>query len=512
MSSPNDVLEMLRQRQLQQALMQASGPPPAAPEQEPPDMGVIPRPDTQFVTPPEATFYPATRAYESMIGTGPQLSQYKPSFGRRLGGILAGIGTGILTRNPLVGMEMNRYVKEGPFAEQQRQFQQRLGEAEKKSGVEIGEAESTAKIGELGERRRAEVSRAGAEKARESREAAEERALRPGTSEFTGKEEITRLQHPESAIFETKDTFTGKLKDGTPVDNLSRVHDKAGKSIHYMGDDGTVYTAESFEPGSLQPKMKLSGSEPRTSIAMKYRNYLMTNNYQTPPPELVDQWEAESAQARETPALKEERTATAKLNVKRAEGATPQEIEQFRNFASTHPEQAMDYAKGYSDIKRRDLLAAVPIQVIPPAADKVLVDAAQITLQHAKTLRELIDDPQIQANLGPILGRIQDFEGNWGGNPTGLVDPEKEQELLSFIKMNMLREARLLGGNRPAWQVIQLLRTSSPSAKQIYQRFLGALDAEERGAQNTMEGILGPGKKKEEVGDEDIKIITRGGR
>lgn len=487
----------LRKRQIQLAL--ASTPPSTPTSAAPQDYAA-------FNAPPQGPN--AVQAYQAYLGQEPKLSEYHPSTARRIGSILAGVGTGLMFRNPFVGAKMAQQVEYGPFTQKEREFQQQL--AQKKTAAEVESSEETrqAQEAELGARRGAEQARSEAEGARRKYLEGEQRSLVPGTPEFQGRERITQLQHPDVKIPEVNDMYSFELPDGSKVTNATRVHDKANSQFYYVTDNGQAIDPAAIKPGSLTRTPRDTGRPLSTSIAIKRQQYKDTHNNQEPPAELVDQWQAEDAKARETPALKGQREASAALNVKRAEGATPQEILNFQTFAHAHPEQAMDYAKGYSDIKRRDLLASVPISAIPPAADKALVDAAQITLGHAKQLREIIQDPQIQANLGPILGRIQDVEGNWGGNPTGLVDPEKEQMLLSYIKMNMLREARLLGGNRPAWQVINMLKTSSPSAKQVYSRFLGALDAEEAGAQRTMEGIL-QGNAPEKQKPTGFKVISR---
>lgn len=502
MTPQPDLLETLRRKQLQDALTQASvAQTPAAP-------ALPPQPPATVTLPSMKEAPNASDQYTAMLSQEPKLADYHPSLGRKIGSIAAGIGEGLLTRNPLAGMKVAEDVKYGPFNQREKEFQQQL--AQKKTAAEEGrtQAESGAKVEAETSRAGAEKERGEAEKSRRQYIGAEQRALTPGTPEFEGKETITKLQHPDTEVLEPKDTYSFDLLDGTKVTNASRVHDKNTGEFHYVTDNGEKISAGAMAPGSLKKTTQPTERMAQTSMGAKIQGYREAHNGEYPPTELIDEWEKNSAVAKETPALKESRTASAHLSEKKAEGATPEEIQNAITFQNSNPAQYGNYLKNLPEMKKRDVLAQVPPTALPPGADQTNYSNARTTLNHAKSLRQMLQDPQIQANLGPILGRIQSAEGQIGGAPSGNVDPQKEQAFLSLLTQNMLWEARNLGGSRPAWQLVQMIKTTSPKSSQVVERFLGALDAEEKSATNRMEGIINTGQPGQTSGS--FKIIKKG--
>jgi len=126
------------------------------------------------------------------------------------------------------------------------------------------------------------------------------------------------------------------------------------------------------------------------------------------------------------------------------------------------------------------------------------VNNSKVALAHAANIEKLFNDPEIQAGLGPISGRLNQIVSAYGGKAPGdqaatekagqaITEAGKgltgkQQQLLGLLAYLVTFEASSASGTRPSWQLIQYLGSRSPQLKFEPDRFKGALEAVKQSA------------------------------
>jgi hypothetical protein len=105
-----------------------------------------------------------------------------------------------------------------------------------------------------------------------------------------------------------------------------------------------------------------------------------------------------------------------------------------------------------------------------------------LTLMHADRVANWAQDPWMQNNVfGPWMGRVAKGEEKIGMDALPLQNATQQQtrdaqDLLTSLEYLRMREGKGLLGGRPAAQLMQELRTTSPNVNMSVNRFLGSLD------------------------------------
>lgn len=180
---------------------------------------------------------PAQNAYQNALAQpAPQLSQYKPSVGRRvLGGILGGIAG---MHDPASGVATGHGTVYAPFEKQEADYQSNLARLKAAADEEVNSYTKAAQAGEYASRGEAEAARAKAEKARED------------LYKF-------QVQHPEAKFKPT----TPKLYNITLHDG-SKLVAHEGPNGELLDEDnqrvpaGAIENSEIQEPGKSKDDKK----------------------------------------------------------------------------------------------------------------------------------------------------------------------------------------------------------------------------------------------------------------
>ncbi len=140
------------------------------------------------------------------------------------------------------------------------------------------------------------------------------------------------------------------------------------------------------------------------------------------------------------------------------------------------------------------------------------VDTAKTTVLHVNRLNELIDDPELQARVGPLQGRLSELNQTIGTEAFHRMTEEekfariqsvgtsgsisaKEAEFLSLMKYLVLFEASsTTGSSRPSWELVKYLGQTQ-GAKFDVEKIRANLKAAKEAAVYRIQGIYGPSSK-----------------
>jgi soluble lytic murein transglycosylase-like protein len=166
---------------------------------------------------------------------------------------------------------------------------------------------------------------------------------------------------------------------------------------------------------------------------------------------------------------------------------TPADIASYAQGVNTDPRGLFDPKvvpkDAQNDVRRYMLDNGMRMPVRPP--NKTLSDQAALgglTLTHANRVANFAQDPWMQNNVfGPWMGRVAKGEEKIGMDALALQNATPQQtrdaqDLLTSLEYLRMREGKGLLGGRPAAQLMNELRTTSPNVNMSVNRFLGALD------------------------------------
>lgn len=502
MSSPGqiDFNEMLRRRRMaelryqqgqsDQDLPDIEQPQPQSPDQSRPNLNAL----LPYSAPQEPAASTAAReAYSKFLQQPqPDISQYHPSTGRRVAATILGGLAGAGGRP-----EAGRQFLYEPFTRQQSQYNatgERLKEA---AGQEEKGEKETATVTELKKRGEAETERAGAEHSR------------------AGAEEERRRQLAEPTPDISKDLYDLELPDGNKVRGAHFVVPQFGPdkgSGYYVGPDGAKF-GEKAVKSAVKQAPEATGKFTNAIQASIYE-FVQSHGGRLPNQDEMTEIVKNNAVASGLYEQREAATALSKTRKAQIEAiikpATPQEIETARREQARDPNSYWKYLQSLPPVARRGVELAVPPQVYLTGGQEDRLGNANVTLWHVETLRDMLKDPFIKENLGPIIGRINLADSTWGGNDVGSnpEDVQKEQAFLSFLTSNLLWETTSGVGTRPARQTIELIKRTAPRGSETIERIIGALEAEEKSAKNVQKGLVTGGPPEKKPGDfSDIKEV-----
>lgn len=123
---------------------------------------------------------------------------------------------------------------------------------------------------------------------------------------------------------------------------------------------------------------------------------------------------------------------------------------------------------------------------------------SRTVLSHIENIKSLISDPEVQADLGAIKGRMMKAinaigtdvlkkgpEGSGVGDIIqryGATKSAKEEQLLNLLAYLVTFEASSTSGTRPSWQLIHYLNTYSPRPEEDIAHFVGSIKGVEASA------------------------------
>lgn len=171
------------------------------------------------------------------------------------------------------------------------------------------------------------------------------------------------------------------------------------------------------------------------------------------------------------------------INIHNQQATDPAGIESYVRQMKENPD--IFHEIGNPDLKNNVAMAwekstglPVPRKIPTQAQDSERM--SQLAIAHIGKIRELLADPEIQKNIGPIAGRMGTLEQNVGDTffKTG-PQAQKEQELRTRLRYLLFQEGKALLGGRPAERLIRELEVSSANPKQSLSIMTGALDGAE---------------------------------
>jgi len=114
--------------------------------------------------------------------------------------------------------------------------------------------------------------------------------------------------------------------------------------------------------------------------------------------------------------------------------------------------------------------------------------AARNALDSISAVQQILKNPNIQKQLGPIMGRLQNVEERVG-TATGLSpeDERQAQELRTRMRYLVFQEGRAVLGGRLPTQLMTQLEASSPNVKMDPNMLAGSMDAVGKNAESIMD-------------------------
>jgi hypothetical protein len=129
-----------------------------------------------------------------------------------------------------------------------------------------------------------------------------------------------------------------------------------------------------------------------------------------------------------------------------------------------------------------------PVPAVLPGEIKSQAENSQVALSHIANVRRLLNDPDVQGAIGPILGRLGNLEQGVGttiGKTPQQV--QKEQEFRTALQYLFFREGKSLFGGRPPEELMKNLEKASANVGMQKDMILGSLNAAEGSAQRTIQ-------------------------
>jgi hypothetical protein len=132
----------------------------------------------------------------------------------------------------------------------------------------------------------------------------------------------------------------------------------------------------------------------------------------------------------------------------------------------------------------------LPLPVKASAQNVTSETAARNALDGIDFIRTALKNPEIKANLGPILGRLGQIEQTFGSAPN--LSPQAAalaQELRTRMRYFVFQEGKAVLGGRLPQNLMSELESSSPSPKMSPSLLEGALNGAEGNAQEIIQNV-----------------------
>lgn len=476
-----NIADYLRRKRLQESLVDE--PDVASSGFSPADLYSEQRSDFVDTTEPESL-----RSLRTLTGQAPQMSDFKPSRGRRIAAAIAGAAAGASTgysegggKGASEGAKVAEGIAYSPFKRAQAGYGSRLKSAQELAKVD----EEQLKLRSTMEHTRASTA---AEQARRESEIAQGEHARAQTSrlaktpikyEPTTREEAESfavLQHPGPQPREPKGPYTVTLKSGKKLSGVTFNNDKNA----WIGPDQRVLDPNEFEDSPRTTELRepvekggaferaMSAREREIGRPLTSKEIAVLNN------EIVPASLTASRQATTEKTREDLDTTRATLDPKR------------RSLIVTNMRRSPDIFHEI-DAKSKPLVAqewmektGLPPPAPLPTESKNMERASYLALDHVKAIKEFLKDKEIINNLGPVLGRMNEAGEFIGTVPFQKPALErKAQDLRNRLNVLLVQEARSSTGGVAREGLVKLLRSSSPKSTMNPNLFLGALDGVE---------------------------------
>jgi hypothetical protein len=501
MSSPYDVANALRMMKLHQSLGYGNTPP----DNNQPDLQSpgpvnpnLPQ-NPNIATPDNLT--QDTNLYRQRLMNYPKQEEFKPSTGRKIGGVLASILRVDPTGNTY------DYITQAPFRKQQNIYARDVGAAGELVKSDISELKAKAESGD-------KDAQAALRKVQEKKETAQ-------ADEASAKAELARAKIPH--LGDKKETGLKPVQYEQSDGTLSY------GSLHTDGsvrdNNGVLVKPEAIKPGSIKPVIS---AEPKPNLdasklaVQKVANDKYDGDVSAIPLEELMSIKSQVAQATETPALKSSRQAVTAGNIaatpgKAAESASkvaetaPQSVDFYVNQLKNNPRliHDQDFIPKIIRPQVEQAYAAQGGKIPRKLSSKELQDEedSNKSIIQAKIVEDLLNDPEVQQNFGPIAGRLGKLGQYIGDEPFNRLTPsakEKGARLRYAITSLLFREGRQHISGVVRSNLLKILQEVSPNVNMALPYMKGAIDAVKAGANVNKQAI-----NQSEYGQSEEKKVPK---
>ena len=466
-----DLASFLRKRSAQEILGQA-------PVQQPQGTGTT-------ISPEEQDYQRRAEALQHYRETEPSLHdpQYQPTKLGRLGGILGGAASAFFTRSPQQAMRTYQDIAYRPFHRAETEFGQGL----RKMQYETDVAEQRAKEARATQLGTARVGLEGAQAELAKKKATE--WLPTTEAEFTRSTQATKSAGVKGPYVLTK-------KDGSVIQGATYDPARRGFIDPTTGQVIPQDQVDRYETHEVDQEPKTSYQMALAAFKKAYGHDPQTEDELN----LVKKW-GEDPSALEYRKILE---GLATVNVRKgAVEATrleqefdPKTIDYYADQWTRNPDLRestnMDPKLRAMVDRRYTEKTGLPPPIKLNPLIKGLETSSRMSMQHAQFVREMLKDPEIQARIGAVGGRVGGAEQFIGETLPGLSPQavKKIQEIRTRLKILAVQEARSASGYRPSNEVLKMLHDVAASPNMSVDMLLGALNGIEGNAKLNLQTVF----------------------
>ena len=424
----------------------------------------------------------------------PDKRDYRPSVGRKILGVLAGVGKGYLM-GPAEGFRTAERVANPEYTRAMDDYTKRRTQVLDKNQFEMGQEKFQTDEDLARAKREAELNRSGAEQNRSLAQVAYRNKLeadinRPVEWKPPDEASAIRFELAKRAPGNTgvRPEYEIETSDGKKI--IAGYNHQTGRFIDTV--TGTEISKDAIDPDKMK---KFGANEPasdNTDFKLWHTQFvnekgrepttaeLNARSAQKMPPIVLQGLQLSNENKALDAADKRLTHNNDTIQMLLAQGeANPRFFENEKNFAS--PAQKQQVLKLYADRN-----GSVP-QKLSPEMERREIYAEQ-TKNHTQVVRKLFTDPELQAYLGPASGRLTDALNKLGSGAIAAPDSvkRKAKELQSRITILTSQEAASLGGRGGTDQLRKALMETAPKLSNVLPLALGSLDAIEGSADQVL--------------------------
>jgi len=429
----------------------------------------------------------------------PDKRDYRPSVGRKILGVLAGVGKGYLM-GPAEGFRTAERVANPEYTRAMDDYTKRRTQVLDKNQFEMGQEKFQTDEDLARAKREAELNRSGAERNRAESEIARKYKLisdanRPVEWKAPDEEaalRIIRAKNEKPVNTGVKPEYEIETSDGKKI--IAGYNHQTGRFVDTV--TGTEISKDAIDPDKMKKFGVNETEKNHNPYNDKVQDFIATNGRKPTGAEL-DAINRSLGESRMPPIvlqglqLSNENKAldaadkrlthnndTIQMLLAQGE-ANPRFFENDKNFAT--PAQKQQVMQLYADKN-----GSVP-QKLPPEMERREISAEQ-TKNHTQVVRKLFADPELQAYLGPASGRLTEVLNKLGSGAIMAPDSvkKKAKELQSRITILTSQEAASLGGRGGTDQLRRALAETAPKLSNILPVAIGSLDAIEGAADQVL--------------------------
>lgn len=428
------------------------------PEPEPQQMEVLPKENTTFsssYTRRTASDEDARNAIAEHI---PVKSDYKkPGIGRKILGVLAGIGRGYL-QGPEMGFHTADRVINKDYYKGKEDYERRMGQIFSKNKFERDTEKFENDQALTGARTGSEYERAGAERSRKQAE-----ALRGG--KYLWDMQQPRKWEPESKqdVIDIENIRHPNVEKTQKLEDFQLELENGQKVWAKRNSDGTFTnltdnTVISGGVKSATPAARLDRpNESNTGIELRRDAWLRANPGKT----INDMTEADAQRISQSPMnpivvqnMQESIRGRQLDNRLQASEQSDTSINNYLDIIGSNPDQFHDIPTKFQGmVKDAAMAKGIRIPKKLDVREKDMDTKADLSLSHIESARQLIRnlDPTVKGRLGAFAGRFEEGLIKLGNDPT-LNGNQKTQVMELYAALSYLKswEAAVQSGSRGA--------------------------------------------------------------